>query len=61
MVKLRRGMEDMRNAYNILEGKSEWKRKFGRLRCRCKDTVKINFKERRLADMDWIHLTQHRD
>lgn len=40
----------MRNAYNIFEGKSEWKRKLGRLRCRWNDTVKINFKERGLAD-----------
>jgi hypothetical protein len=50
-------MEEI-NAYKILGKKSEGKRKHGRLRQRWKNNVKMDFKEIRFEDVDWIHLAQ---
>jgi len=36
---------DMRDAYEVLIGKSERKRKFGRPRCRWKDNIGMNLRE----------------
>jgi len=36
---------NMRNAHNILVGKSEWKRPFGRYRRRWKDKIIIDLRE----------------
>jgi hypothetical protein len=36
---------EMRNAYKIVVGKSEGKRPLGRPRRRCKDNIRVDFKE----------------
>jgi hypothetical protein len=51
----------MRNAYNISVGKPEGKRPFGRPRCRWEDTIKMDLKEIRWEDVNWIHQAQNRD
>jgi len=51
-------MEEMRNAYNILVGKSEWKRPVGRRSHWWEDNVKIDLREIGWDYVDWIHLTQ---
>jgi hypothetical protein len=50
-------MEAMRNAYNILLGKSERKRPLGRPRHRWEDNTGKDLWE----GVDWIHLAQDRD
>jgi hypothetical protein len=42
-------------------GKSEWKRQFGRPRCRWEDNIRIDLREIRWEVVDWIHLVQDRD
>ena len=37
-------MEQPRNAYRVLVGKSEGKRLLGRLRCRCEDNIKMDLR-----------------
>jgi hypothetical protein len=49
-------MEDKRNAYRILVGKSEGKRPRGRPRCRWVDNIKLDLRYTGLGGMDWIHL-----
>jgi hypothetical protein len=38
-------MRVMRNSYNILVGKPEGKRSFGRRRRRCEDNIRIDLRE----------------
>jgi hypothetical protein len=47
-------------SYRVLVGKSEGKRLLGRPRCRWEDDTKIEIKEIRWEDVDWIHLAQDR-
>jgi len=49
---------EMTNAYNILVGKPEGKRPFGRPRCRWEDNVRMDIRKTGSEVMDWIHLTQ---
>jgi hypothetical protein len=51
----------MRSAYKILVGKYEGKRPFGRPRHRWECNIRMDLWEIRWKDVDWIHLTQHRD
>jgi len=32
----------------------------GRLKCRCKDNIRLDFREAGCEDVDWIHLAQDR-
>jgi hypothetical protein len=54
-------MKDMRNAYNILVGKSDGKISLGRPRRRWKDHIKIDLWEIGLEVVDWMHLAQDSD
>jgi len=54
-------MEEMRNAYNILVGKSEGKRRLGRPRRRWEDNIRIVLMELGWEGVDWIHLAQDTD
>jgi hypothetical protein len=54
-------MGGMRNAYNILVGKPEWKRPFGRPRHQWEDNIKMDLREIGWEGVDWIHLAQDRD
>jgi hypothetical protein len=53
-------MGEMRKAQNILVGKPERKRLLGRPRRRWED-IRMDLKEIRWEDVDWIHLAQDRD
>jgi hypothetical protein len=53
-------MGEMRNAYNILVGKSEVKRPFGIPRLRWEDNIKMDLKEIGWEGVDWIHQVQDR-
>jgi hypothetical protein len=50
-----------RNAYRILVGKPEGKRRLGRSRHRWVDNIKMDLREIVWDDMDCIDLTQDRD
>jgi hypothetical protein len=50
----------MRNAYKILDGKSEWKRPLGRPRRRWDDNIRKDHRVVRCEEVDWIHLAQDR-
>jgi hypothetical protein len=54
-------MEETRNAYRILVGKSEGKRPLGRPRRRRGDKIKIYLRHIGWDGMDWIELAQDRD
>jgi hypothetical protein len=54
-------MGEVRGAYNILVGRPEGRRPFGRPRRRWKDNIKMNLREIGFGDVDWIHLAQDRD
>jgi hypothetical protein len=54
-------MEAKRNAYRILEGKTEEKRPLGRPRCRWVNNIKMGRREIGWDGMDWIDMTQDRD
>jgi hypothetical protein len=54
-------MGEMRNAYNILIGKSEGKRPFARPRCRWEGNIRIDIVEIEWEVVDWMHLAQERD
>jgi hypothetical protein len=54
-------MREKRNAYRILMGKPEGKRPLGRSRRRWLDNIKMDLREIRWDDMDWIDLAQDRD
>jgi hypothetical protein len=53
-------MEGMKNAYKILDGKSEEKAKFGRSRRTWENIVKMNLKRIAYEDVNWFHLAQDR-
>jgi hypothetical protein len=52
---------EMRGAYTILVGRPEGRRPLGRPRRRWKDNIKMDFREIRFGDVDWINLVQDRD
>jgi hypothetical protein len=54
-------MGETRNAYRMLVGKPEGKRPLGRPTRRWVNNIKINLKEIRWDDMDWINLDEVRD
>jgi hypothetical protein len=54
-------MGEIRNAYNILVGKSERKRPLGKLWRRWEYHITIEIREKWLEGVDWIHLPQDRD
>jgi hypothetical protein len=53
-------MENMRNSYNILVGKTEGKRTLGRPRGRWEDNNRIDHMEI-VWDVDWMNLAQDRE
>jgi hypothetical protein len=48
----------MRNAYNILVGKPEGKKPFGRLRHRWEDHIMLDFRRLGCEGVEWINLAQ---
>jgi hypothetical protein len=56
-----RRMGEKRNAYGILVGKPEGKRRLGRPRRSWVYNIKIDLREIGWDDMDWIDLAQERD
>jgi len=52
---------EMTNAYNILVGKPEGKRPFGRPRCRWEDNVRMDIRKTGSEVMDWIHVAQDKN
>jgi hypothetical protein len=54
-------MGEVRGAYNILVGRPEGRRPLGRPRRRWEDNIKMDLREIRFGDVDWIHLAQGRD
>jgi hypothetical protein len=62
MIKSRRMIwPGMRNARQILVGKSEGKRPIGRPRLIREDNIRMNLKEIGWEVVDWIYVTQNRD
>jgi hypothetical protein len=53
--------EEVRGAYNILAARPEGRRPLGRPRIRWEDNIKMDLREIRFGDVDWIHCTQDRD
>jgi hypothetical protein len=49
-------MIKVRNEYNILVGKPEEKKPFGRPRCRWEDDIKMGLKEINWEVVNWINL-----
>jgi hypothetical protein len=54
-------MEEERGAYRILVGRPEGRRPLGRHRRRWEDNIKMDIREVRWKDMNWIDLAQDRD
>jgi len=54
-------MGEIRNSYNILVGKPEWKRPLGRPRLIWKNNIYMYLREIVWEVEDWIHLVQDRD
>jgi hypothetical protein len=54
-------MGELRGAYDILVGRPEGRRPLGRPRPRWEDNIKMELREIRFGDVDWIHLAQDRD
>jgi hypothetical protein len=54
-------MGERRSAYKVLIGKPERRRPLGRPRRRWEDNMKVDFREVRWGDIDWIGLAQDRD
>jgi hypothetical protein len=54
-------MGEVRAAYNILVGRPEGRRPLGRPRRRREGNIKMDLREIRFGDVDWIHLAQNRD
>ncbi|KAJ4432086.1 hypothetical protein ANN_20700 [Periplaneta americana] len=53
-------MGESRNAYRVLVGRPEGKRPLGRPRRRWDDNIKMDLREVRYDDRDWINLAQDR-
>jgi hypothetical protein len=51
-------MEEMRNAYRILAGKTKGTRLLGRSRRMWDDNIKVGLREIGCVDMAWIRLAQ---
>jgi hypothetical protein len=49
------------NAHKIVVGKPKGKRPLGRLRCRCKDNIKMDLRETGWEGVVWIRVAQDRD
>jgi hypothetical protein len=54
-------MGEMGNAYNILVGRSEWKRLLRTSNRRCEDNIRIDLREVRGEVVDLKHLNQNSD
>jgi hypothetical protein len=54
-------MAEMRNADNILVGKPERKRPFGRPKRRWKDNIKIYLRDTRWEGVEWMHLAHNKN
>jgi hypothetical protein len=54
-------MGEMRNAYNTLVGKPEWKRPLERPRHRWEANIMMDLREIVREGVDWMHLAQDRD
>ena len=54
-------MEQFRNAYRVLVGKTEGKRLSGRPRRRWEDNIKMDLSEMGCDPRDWVALAEHRD
>jgi hypothetical protein len=53
-------MGGVRNAYNILIGKPEGKRPFGRTRHRWEDNIRMYIRELGRKNVDWMRLALDR-
>jgi hypothetical protein len=53
-------MGQVRGAYNILVGRPEGRRPLGRPRRRWEDNIKMDLRETKFGDVDWINLAQDR-
>jgi hypothetical protein len=53
-------MGEKRNAYRLLVGKPEGRRRLGRPRRRCVDNIRTDLVEVGWGDVDWIGLAQDR-
>ncbi|KAJ4437486.1 hypothetical protein ANN_17630 [Periplaneta americana] len=54
-------MGESRNAYRVLVGRPEGKRRLGRPRRRWEDNIKMDLREVGYDDRDWINLAQDKD
>ncbi|KAJ4439175.1 hypothetical protein ANN_15134 [Periplaneta americana] len=54
-------MDESRNAYRVLAGRPEGKRPLERPRRRWEDNIKMDMREVRYDDREWINLAQDRD
>jgi hypothetical protein len=54
-------MGEVRGAYNILVGRPEGRGPLGRPTRRWEDDIKMDLREIRFGDVDWINLAQDRD
>jgi hypothetical protein len=53
--------EEKRNAYKVLVGKYEEKRRLGRSRYKWEDNIKLDFKDIGWKCVDWIQRDQDKD
>jgi hypothetical protein len=53
-------MGEVRGVYRVLVGSPEGKRQLGRPRRRWEDNIKMDLKEKRIDEANWIRLTQDR-
>jgi len=54
-------MEDRRDSYRVLVGKTDGKKALGRPRHRLENTIKMDIQEVEWGDMDWTDLAQDTD
>jgi hypothetical protein len=54
-------VEESRDVYRVLVGKTEGKRPLGRPRRRWEDTIKMDLQEVGCGSVEWIELAQDRD
>jgi hypothetical protein len=54
-------MGEERDVYNVLVGKPEGKRPFGRPRRRWEDEIRMDLGETGLGSVEWIQLAHDRD